>query len=165
MTPLDISLWFVWLVRTSLHLFVRIGYASLLYRCILMSSSSYPKGKHIGCHRCPYFQVSEFFWPHCVTPFDISLCFVWLMRTSLRLFVRIGYASLLSFFDFLKIIIIRFYSRPVANVAFSTVTAQTLLAKKYFVVNAPQCGKNLSKKTILHPFPFIDVWTLLNCNP
>ena len=81
-----------------------------------------------------------------MTPFDISLCFVWLMRTSLRLFVRIGYASLLSFFDFLKIIIIRFYPRPVANVAFSTVTAQTLLAKKYFVVNAPQCGKNLSKK-------------------
>ena len=121
-----------------------------MYRYILITTSScfspYPKGKHIGCQRCPYLWVSEFFWPNCVTPFDISLCFVWLMRTSLRLFVRIGYASLLSFFDFLKIIIIRFYPRPVANVAFSTVTAQTLLAKKYFVVNAPQCGKNLSKK-------------------
>ena len=87
-----------------------------------------------------------------MTPFDISLCFVWLMRTSLRLFVRIGYASLLSFFDFLKIIIIRFYPRPVANVAFSTVTAQTLLAKKYFVVNASQCGKKLNKIQFYIPF-------------
>ena len=144
---------FIWLMRIFLYLFVETGFKQT--SCLLttsLCSFPYPRGKHIGCHRCPYLQVSEIFWPHCVTPFDISLCFVWLMRTSLRLFVRIGYASLLSFFDFLKIIIIRFYPRPVANVAFSTVTAQTLLAKKYFVVNAQQCGKNLFEKQFYFPF-------------